>query len=111
MRVISREGLKVKFETQEDFTLLDVLSPESYQRQHLPRAINLPVMEIDAARVASLPKDRETIVYCASFECTASPLAAQKLEELGFTNVVDFEGGLQDWMEADYPVTRGQAAA
>jgi rhodanese-related sulfurtransferase len=111
MRTITREELKAKLDAGDDFTLIDVLDPESYRHQHLPRAINVPLMEIEAARVASLPEGRETIVYCASFACTASPLAAEKLEALGFTDVVDFEGGLQDWMEADYPVVRGQTAA
>ncbi len=110
-QTITREELKAKLDAGEDFTLIDVLGPESYRLHHLPRAINVPVMEIDATRVAGLPKDKKTIVYCASFQCTASPMAAQKLEELGFTNVIDFEGGIEDWMEADYPVEREKAAA
>ena len=29
----------------------------------------------------------------------ASPKAAKKLEEEGFTNVYDYEGGTKDWFE------------
>jgi len=101
---ITREALKEKMDAKEDFLLLDVLSAESYQREHLPGAINLPLLRIDAASTAALPKDKEIVVYCGSFECQASPAAARRLEELGFTRVVDFEGGLADWKAAGYPL-------
>src|SRR5574340_344921 len=108
---ITREDLKQKMEVGEDFVLLDVLPPESYAREHLPGAINLPLDQMDRASTAALAKDRETIVYCGSFLCQASPTAAAKLREMGFTRVLDFEGGVADWREAGYPMERAEAAA
>jgi len=93
----------------EDLLVVDVLSPESYQARHLPGAINLPVYAIDEGAVRGWARDRKIVVYCASFECQASPTAARKLEALGFTRVWDFEGGLKDWSEAGYPF-EGEAA-
>jgi rhodanese-related sulfurtransferase len=101
---IAREALKARMEAGDGFVLVDVLSAESYRREHLPGAINLPLFEINEASVADLPRDKDVIVYCASFACQASPMAARKLEELGFTRVTDFEGGLADWKEAGYPL-------
>ncbi len=106
-RTITRGELKAKLDAGEDLTLIDVLSPESYRRQHLPGAINIPFDKLDAEHVADLPKERETVVYCSSFTCTASPAAARMLEEMGFTRVADYEGGLDDWIEAGYPVHYG----
>lgn len=101
---ISREELKAKIDVGEDFILVDVLSADSYQSGHLPGAINLPVSEIESLAPQRLPKDKDIIVYCASFECQASPTAARKLEQLGHTRVIDYEGGLRDWKEAGYPL-------
>jgi rhodanese-related sulfurtransferase len=104
---IAREELKARMEAGEEITLIDVLSPASYREHHLPGAISIPFDKLDAEHVADLPKERETIVYCASFACTASPTAARMLEAMGFTRVVDYEGGLEDWTEAGFPVHRG----
>ena len=108
---ITREELKRKMEAGEGFVLIDVLSPESYGREHLPGAISLPLAQIGAASTAAIRKDNEVVVYCGSFLCQASPTAAAKLRELGFTRVLDFEGGLADWKEAGYPMERAEPAA
>jgi len=104
---ITREALKAMMEAGEEFVLVDVLSPDSYRTNHLPGAINIPVYEIEREARKRLPKEAKIVVYCASFECQASPTAAAKLDELGYQNVVDFEGGLADWKEAGYPLETG----
>ena len=103
MKTINAEELKKKIDADEDFILVDVLSKESYEGKHLPKAVNIPVDEIEGKASGELPdKNKEVIVYCASADCHASPNAAKKLEELGYTNVVDFEAGLAGWQEAGY---------
>jgi rhodanese-related sulfurtransferase len=106
-RTITREELKEKIDAVEDFVLIDVLSHESYQREHLPGAVNIPLGDIAEHAVAGIPSDKEIVVYCGSFLCTASPTAAKKLEEMGFSSVIDYEGGIADWKEAGYPVEAG----
>lgn len=104
---ITREALKKKMDGHSDFVLIDVLGAMSYAQRHLPGAINIPgrgenfVAEVEKA--VGGDKNREVIVYCASFSCQASPAAAGKLADAGFTNVVDYEGGLADWEDAGYP--------
>jgi len=104
--IITREVLKRRLDAGEDVVVVDVLSPESYRAHHLPGAINLPVSVIASDAVRDLPRDKVVVVYCASFACQASPTAARKLEVLGFTQVLDFGGGLQDWVDAGYPLER-----
>ncbi len=41
--------------------------------------------------------NKTVVVYCGSFECTLSTRAAQALIEAGFTDVLDYKGGLADW--------------
>jgi rhodanese-related sulfurtransferase len=100
---IAREQLRAKIDSGADFVLIDVLSPESYARRHLPGAVNIPLSALDAGTTRLLDKQRETVVYCASFEGQASVVAAQRLEELGFKRVLEFAGGVADWEDAGYP--------
>lgn len=103
---ITRDALKKKLDEGSDFVLIDVLGALSYDGRHLPGAINIPGHEesfvVEVEKAVGGDKGKEVIVYCASFSCQVSPAAAGKLVDAGFTNVVDFEGGLADWEEAGY---------
>lgn len=101
---ISTDDLKAKIDNGEEYWLIDVLSPESYQYQHLPTAINMPngTDLPDQAAEQGIRKDAEMIVYCSSRSCGASQTAAIMLEQAGYSNVVDFEDGLVGWQEAGY---------
>ena len=39
-------------------------------------------------------------------DCPASPKAGQRMEELGYQNVFDYEAGKQDWQEAGLPIEK-----
>lgn len=102
MNIMSREELEKKMERCEDFALVEVLSPDSYEEFHLPGAINVPLSEGFEARIQSaLPdKRRAVVVYCMDEDCNASPTAARRLEELGYQRVYDYAAGKQDWKAA-----------
>ena len=44
-------------------------------------------------------KDKPVIVYCASRQCNSSEKAAEKLENAGFTQILDYAGGFKAWQE------------
>lgn len=54
-------------------------------------------------------KDAEIVVYCANADCTASPELAEKIEEMGYSNVSDFEKGLAGWENAGYELIGNEA--
>lgn len=97
---IKREKLESKLKDECGFTLIEVLAEEEYEQGHLPGAINIPLEEIGREVKDELETGREIIVYCADEDCGASPAAAEKLDNLGFENVYDYEGGKKDWIEA-----------
>lgn len=102
---ISRDELKQRLDHPKKMILLDVLSPESYRRSHLPGAINLPLQQIQAQAAELLPsKEQEIIVYCAGPECSASEKAAQQLSEIGYSRVRRYVGGIIDWSAAGLPL-------
>ena len=48
--------------------LVDVLSADDYEKEHLPGAINLPLKELDREAARSLDRDRAVIVYCDDYQ-------------------------------------------
>ena len=102
--------------TVGDRVLIDVREPGEYALGHLPGAINLPrgVLEfrIEAhpalACVASeslSARTRPLLVYCLTGGRSA--LAADSLQQLGFSQVSSLAGGINAWREAGQPVTTG----
>lgn len=81
----------------EKYTLLDVLSQDSYDKGHIEGAVSFPLDTINKSSAETrLTKDAHIIVYCGSFQCTASTEAAKKLSKLGY-DVLDYKGGLKEW--------------
>lgn len=114
MKTMNAHELKRWLDQDKDFTLINVLGEEDFERAHIPGSRNVPVdrddFERQIERMAG-SKDETIVVYCASHDCEASPKAARKLDEAGFREVYDFEGGIKSWMEADYDVKREQEEA
>lgn len=103
MKAIDRDTLKRMNKVEhEDFVLINVLPREAFNQRHIRTSINIPVGADDfVEQVGSVVgnKDRKIVVYCANFDCDASPKAADKLEEAGFSRIYDYEGGTEDWFE------------
>jgi rhodanese-related sulfurtransferase len=100
MKAISTTELRKLREEQTDVILVNTLAAESFEETRIPGAVNVPLEEDDfVRRVEALAggKDRPVVVYCASRECNSSERAAAKLEEAGFTGVLDFAGGAAAW--------------
>ncbi len=102
VETITRDALKQKMDSGEEFTLVNVLSPEQFEREHIPGSVNIPLDQVEEEFPKQFDEDDDIVVYCASPSCQASPKAAEKLDSMGFTNVKDYEGGLSDWKE-EYP--------
>src|SRR5437868_13209806 len=112
MRMIKRSELEELLEQDGDIALVNVLDEDSFAAGHIPGSINIPVQSPEfRERAQSLLSPDQTIVtYCASFSCQASTQAAERLGEMGFHNVLDYKGGIQDWKEAGLPVESGMGA-
>ncbi|MDO8463508.1 MAG: rhodanese-like domain-containing protein [bacterium] len=102
---ISKEQLFEMLENEEPLTLVEVLPEERYRSGHLPKAITIPLQELEARAAALLP-DRAApiVVYCSSFLCTASTGAARLLQSMGYIAVRDYKGGKEDWTKAGLPL-------
>lgn len=92
---ISQEEAKERMAREDGHLLLDVRRRDEYDQGHIPGAVCLPNETIGETAPAELPdKDQVLLIYCRSGN--RSKQAAQKLADLGYTNVYEF-GGILDW--------------
>ncbi len=82
-------------------TLVEALPVKYYDEGHLPEAVQMNYDEVDVKALELLPdRDAFIVAYCAGETCPNSGYAANKLTALGYTNVMKYEGGKEDWIEA-----------
>ena len=76
--------------------LLDVRESDEWSEGHLPGAIHVPRGFLESRIQAAIPSpDLPIVVYCAGG--TRSLLAAQQMQAMGYSNVVNMLGGIQQW--------------
>jgi rhodanese-related sulfurtransferase len=109
LTTITADDLKEALESEHPPVLINTLPREAHEARHIPGSVNVPVDDIEHIEAIVPNKDDRIVVYCANADCTASPKAAQKLEEMGYTNVTDFEDGYAGWRQAGYPLVGAEA--
>jgi thioredoxin len=79
--------------------LIDVRSPEEFKSQHIDNASNINWNGDDFETKASkLDKSKPIFVYCTVGG--RSKKAADKLQEMGFKQIYNLEGGIMKWNAA-----------
>jgi len=96
--------LKTKIDqSSEPLVLLDVRTTEEFESGRIKNSINIP-HEILLSNIGLVSEynDEQLVVYCRSGK--RASLVIEALEKNGFTNVVDIEGDILAWSEANYPL-------
>lgn len=92
--ITQEEAVKIMQE-QSGFVILDVRTAQEFSGGHIPNAINIPNESITDKQPEQLPdKNQMILVYCRSGR--RSKQAAQKLADMGYTDVREF-GGINTW--------------
>lgn len=93
-QVTTEEAVNI-MQTEENYVILDVRTAQEFASGHIPGAVLLPNETIGTEDILLLPdKDQLILVYCRSGN--RSKQAAEKLAQLGYTNIVEF-GGINSW--------------
>lgn len=101
MNIISSEVLKKKLDRGDDLKLVMALDRRAYEKMHIPGSLHFAnIMET----VKSLHPDDEVVVYCSNPKCPVSIHAYYALVRNGFRHVSRYAGGLDEWLEAGYPL-------
>lgn len=95
---IDQDTAREMMEKDDGHIIVDVRSREEYDTGHIPGAIPIPNENIGSDMPEALPDPEQTIlVYCRSGN--RSRQAAEKLGQMGYTNVYEF-GGVLTWKGA-----------
>jgi sulfur-carrier protein adenylyltransferase/sulfurtransferase len=101
---ISVRELKTKMDNGETFTLIDVREPFEYEIARIEGSRLIPLGELET-HISELPKTGTLVLQCHSGG--RSEHAARILQEAGFSNAVNLEGGIDAWsVEVDPAVPR-----
>jgi rhodanese-related sulfurtransferase len=84
-------------------TVIDVRTLAAYEQARIPGALHIPLEEL-AGRVGELDGNDTIVFYSLSLDEGQSLDAAMVLYELGFTDVVVLEGGIQKWYAEGYAI-------
>ena len=103
--VIGLPEFKRLFESQESYRIVDVRPKNSFNQRHIKGAMSLFVARAQPTEIkAALPsKDEKIVVYCSNRRCPMSQHAAQLLIFLGYTDVSNYKGGLEEWTRNGLP--------
>jgi sulfur-carrier protein adenylyltransferase/sulfurtransferase len=93
---ISVSELKRKMDAREDFHLIDVREPFEYEIARIDGARLIPLGEV-ADRANELPRAQLFVVHCHSGKRSAQ--AVRLLQQRGFTNVYNLDGGIDAWSD------------
>lgn len=97
-----------------DWLLVDVREPYEYEKGHVPESLLIPRGLLEGAADPNTPhriealysaREKPVAVMCATGGRAA--MSVQRLQDMGFTNVVNIAGGIKSWEGEDLPVESG----
>lgn len=104
---IQKEQLKHWIDTKKEMIIIDARPVEYDDGERLPGAILIPYDTSEQELLSTLPKkDSVIVVYCTGPNCKASLFLAKALQKLGYKNIHEFRGGLEEWEKASYPIQK-----
>jgi rhodanese-related sulfurtransferase len=106
VRATNVDEVKSKLDHGEQFVLVDVREESEFAKDHLPGALHLGKGVIERDIEARVPElDTPLVLYCGGG--FRSALAADNLQKMGYSNVISMDGGIRDWREKGYPLSKG----
>ncbi len=94
--LISPSNLIDLQKSNEDITIIDTRAKKSYEKNHVPNAINIPLAEL-REKASLLDKNKKTIVYCN--KGVTGNASQNILINEGFREVYNLSGGNKNYQE------------
>jgi rhodanese-related sulfurtransferase len=80
--------------------IIDVNGTESYNKGHVPGALNYDAIKDKLADKLPSNKDSLVVAYCGGPKCMAYQSAANAASKLGYKNVKHMSAGISGWKDA-----------
>lgn len=94
-------GLKYAIQNKEALTIIDLRTPELYEKSHVPGALNISYEELEKS-TDKVSRDTTAVVYCYGITCHLATKAALLLAKKGF-KVKELFGGFDEYAAANLP--------
>lgn len=99
--------VKGRLERGERVHFVDVREDDEFSQEHAAGAIHIGKGVIERDIETAIPNKQEPIVlYCGGGY--RSVLAADSLRQMGYTEVISMDGGINAWRAAGYPIEKGR---
>lgn len=97
------EASQVIADSPAGLVVLDIRTPEEFTQARLADAMLVDFYEDDfAAQLDTLDKDVPYVMYCNSGNRSSE--AVKTMEDLGFVEVYEIDGGIVNWYDQGYPI-------
>ena len=103
---MSAKELKQLIDSGEDFVLIDCREQEEWNDAHIEKAIFMPLSDFRSQMSKLDNPNAKIVIQCRSG--VRSLKACEMLEEDGFSNLTNLEGGILDWMDEGYEIVEGE---
>jgi adenylyltransferase/sulfurtransferase len=98
MQQLTPTQLKQWSDSGRDFVLVDVREVWEHEAYNIGGLL-IPMSELPA-RINEIPRDKDVVLYCE--KGIRSVIAIQRLEGIGFTQLINLSGGMKAWREANW---------
>ncbi|HEY2972920.1 MAG TPA: rhodanese-like domain-containing protein [Pyrinomonadaceae bacterium] len=107
IREVTVDETRERMKASEGVRLIDVREDNEWEAAHAAGAEHLGKGILERDIEAEVPdKSTELILYCGGG--FRSALAADVLQQMGYTNVYSMAGGWKAWKESGSPVNEGK---
>lgn len=84
-------------------SVVDIRTPQEFAQGHIKNAINIDWYQRSFRElIQDIPKDKPIAIYCRSGNRTSK--AANLLQSLGFTEIVNLNYGIVEWHKNNFPL-------
>jgi rhodanese-related sulfurtransferase len=103
--VAPNEGAALQADPPSDLVILDVRTPEEFAEGHLEGATLMNFYDADFSdQVSTLDPDAPYLIYCRSGNRSGQTVGI--MQDLGFADVANIDGGIVAWLNSDLPVVQ-----
>lgn len=90
----------------DNVIFIDARSREQFAKERISGSFNIPWNEFDykstALLVSKFRKDKKYLVYCESHQCWLGPKLADRLVDMGFSEIYICREGIQGWKKKGF---------
>jgi rhodanese-related sulfurtransferase len=90
------------YKHMDQYIILDAREYEEYQVSHIAGAHYVGYNHFSKEALAGIPQNQAVVVYCSIGY--RSEKVGEKLQKMGYTNVINLYGSIFEWANRGYPL-------